>query len=519
MDVFLSVLSVAGIILGAVLLIMIISLLLSAILYESVCGKRFEIYDSAHLPDLNDYKGLVNEPVTFPSKRGYKYTGFYYHDESYDSFRGLIVFSHGIFDGQLSYLPEIAYFARRGYKIFAFDNSGSHLSGGKSLRGLPQSAEDLDAALSFVTKTNTLPLYLFGHSWGGYAVSAVHCYHLYDIKAVFVQSGFDQTSEMVLEEGSAMMGRWIYILRAYIKLYERMKYGKAAGYTAHAGIAKATANGTKFLILHSTDDKTISLKNSVLANVEKNDNITLITEKNKGHNSLDSDRAIKHKAQLDTLFETTYPKNQRTNKNRRELFSEKVDKQIYYELDGKLMKLIHIRDTAKLLILVSVSFLLCTVEDTFGAAVPFSSLVAVMASGITINRIRPEAAERLSARFGRIWVAAEIVLFVLVGAAVDINYAVSAGISAVILIFAVLLFRMAGVAVCLIKTKIPFKQRLFCCLAYLPKATVQAAIGGVPLAMGLSCGNIVLTVAVLSIIITAPLGAFLIDLTYKKLLD
>lgn len=145
---------------------------------------------------------------------------------------------------------------------------------------------------------------------------------------------------MVLEEGSAMMGRWIYILRAYIKLYERMKYGKAAGYTAHAGIAKATANGTKFLILHSTDDKTISLKNSVLANVEKNDNITLITEKNKGHNSLDSDRAIKHKAQLDTLFETTYPKNQRTNKNRRELFSEKVDKQIYYELDGKLMKLI-----------------------------------------------------------------------------------------------------------------------------------------------------------------------------------
>ena len=320
MDVFLSVLSVAGIILGAVLLIMIISLLLSAILYESVFGKRFEIYDSAHLPDLNDYKGLVNEPVTFPSKRGYKYTGFYYHDESYDSFRGLIVFSHGIFDGQLSYLPEIAYFARRGYKIFAFDNSGSHLSGGKSLRGLPQ--------------------YLFGHSWGGYAVSAVHCYHLYDIKAVFVQSGFDRTSEMVLEEGSAMMGRWIYILRAYIKLYERMKYGKAAGYTAHAGIAKATANGTKFLILHSTDDKTISLKNSVLANVEKNDNITLITEKNKGHNSLDSDRAIKHKAQLDTLFETTYPKNQRTNKNRRELFSEKVDKQIYYELDSKLMKLI-----------------------------------------------------------------------------------------------------------------------------------------------------------------------------------
>ena len=106
----------------------------------------------------------------------------------------------------------------------------------------------------------------------------------------------------------------------------------------------------------------------------------------------------------------------------------------------------------------------------------------------------------------------------LVGAAVDINYAVSAGISAVILIFAVLLFRMAGVAVCLIKTKIPFKQRLFCCLAYLPKATVQAAIGGIPLALGLGCGNIVLAVAILAILITAPLGAFAIELSYRKLL-
>ena len=329
-----------GIIIGAVLLIMIISFLLSAALYESVFGKRFEIYDSAHLPDLNDYPGLVNEPVTFPSERGYNYTGFYYHDEKYDSFKGLIVFSHGIFDGQLSYLPEIAYFAKHGYKVFGFDNTGCHLSGGKSLRGLPQSAEDLNAALKFVTKDNKLPLFLFGHSWGGYAVSAVHCYNLYDIKGVFVQSGFDSSCEMVLEEGSAMMGRWIYILKSYIKLYERIKYGKAARYTAHAGIAKASANGTKFMILHSTDDKTISLKNSVLANVAKNDNITLVTEKQKGHNSLDSNRAIKHKEQLDSLFEASFPKKQRTNKNRRAFFKEKVDKKIYYELDSKLMKLI-----------------------------------------------------------------------------------------------------------------------------------------------------------------------------------
>ena len=111
-----------------------------------------------------------------------------------------------------------------------------------------------------------------------------------------------------------------------------------------------------------------------------------------------------------------------------------------------------------------------------------------------------------------------MILFVLVGATVNISYAISAGISAVMLIFGVLLFRMAGVFVCMIKTKLNMRERLFCVIAYMPKATVQAAIGGVPLSMGLACGNIVLTVAVLAIIITAPLGAFLIDLTYKRFL-
>lgn len=125
-------------------------------------------------------------------------------------------------------------------------------------------------------------------------------------------------------------------------------------------------------------------------------------------------------------------------------------------------------------------------------------------------------AERLSVKFNKLWVGAEVMLFVLVGATVDIQYAVSAGIATVVLIFAVLVFRMLGVFLCLLKTKLTVKERLFCMAAYMPKATVQAAIGGVPLAMGLSCGNIVLTVAVTAILITAPLGAFLIELTYKN---
>lgn len=180
---------------------------------------------------------------------------------------------------------------------------------------------------------------------------------------------------------------------------------------------------------------------------------------------------------------------------------------------------VHVRDSVKVLLLLCFSFLLVALEDALEGIVPISGLIAVMSLGIALQRKRDIVARRLSLKFSKLWVAAELLLFVLVGATVDLHYAYAAGLSAVILIFGVLLFRMAGVWVCLFKTKLLFKERLFCVLAYMPKATVQAAIGSVPLSMGLSCGNIVLTVAVLAILITAPLGAFLIDLTYKKLLS
>ena len=179
---------------------------------------------------------------------------------------------------------------------------------------------------------------------------------------------------------------------------------------------------------------------------------------------------------------------------------------------------IHIRDTAKVMILLSISFLLVTAEDRFGETIPFSGLLAVMGMGIALKRKRAVVAVRLSSKFNKLWVMAEIMLFVLVGATVDLHYAASAGIAAVVLILGVLIFRMAGVWCCMLGTNLNKKERIFCMFAYMPKATVQAAIGGMPLAMGLSCGNIVLTVAVLSILITAPLGAFLIDATYRKLL-
>ena len=185
---------------------------------------------------------------------------------------------------------------------------------------------------------------------------------------------------------------------------------------------------------------------------------------------------------------------------------------------AKFFQKFHMRDTVKVIILLSIAFLMVSFEDAYAEIIPFASLIAVMCLGISLQRNREKAAVRLSSKFNKLWVAAEILLFVLVGATVDVNNAFTAGFAAVILIFGVLVCRMAGVFVCLLRTKLNMQERCFCMLAYLPKATVQAAIGGLPLAMGLSCGNIVLTVSVLAILITAPLGAFAIDLTYKRLL-
>ena len=179
----------------------------------------------------------------------------------------------------------------------------------------------------------------------------------------------------------------------------------------------------------------------------------------------------------------------------------------------------HIRDSGKVLIILSISFLLVTLEQHLDGVIGFSGLLAVMAMGATIQQKKYELSKRLSGKFSKLWVGAEVLLFVLVGAIVDINYALKAGLFSIVLIFCVLVFRMIGVFLCLVKTKLNKKERLFSAIAYMPKATVQAAIGGIPLAMGLACGDIALTVAVLAILITAPLGAVLIDVTYNKLLE
>ena len=178
-----------------------------------------------------------------------------------------------------------------------------------------------------------------------------------------------------------------------------------------------------------------------------------------------------------------------------------------------------IRSSNKTIIIIGTAFLLMSIETWLEGTVAVSGLLAVMSMACAIRiRTAEIVSARLSEKMGKLWLAAEIMLFVLVGAAVDIRYTMKAGLAAVALILFALLFRSIGVLICMIGTELNFKERMYCVIAYIPKATVQAAIGSVPLSLGLPCGNIVLSVAVLSIIITAPLGAFAMDFSYKRLL-
>ena len=182
-------------------------------------------------------------------------------------------------------------------------------------------------------------------------------------------------------------------------------------------------------------------------------------------------------------------------------------------------KKVHIRDTSKVLIILSISFFLVVIEDKMTTAITFSALIAIMFIGIGLQKKREVVAKRLSVKYGKLWVAAEVFLFVLVGATVNIEYLGKVGAKAFIVIIGALAFRMFGVFICLLGTSLKKKERLFTMMAYTPKATVQAAIGSVPMAMGLPCGQIVLSMAVMAILITAPLGALGMDGTFEKLLE
>lgn len=185
----------------------------------------------------------------------------------------------------------------------------------------------------------------------------------------------------------------------------------------------------------------------------------------------------------------------------------------------KLYKTVHLRDSAKIIMLLSVSFLLLELEQQLKGILPMSGLLAIMSMGLAINQFYHILAKRLSIRYNQLWVGAQLLLFVLVGATVDLSYVIQAGLPVILLVIIALMVRMIGVLVSLWPSSLTAKERLFTMLSYTPKATVQAAIGAVPLAMGLESGALILTVAVLAILITAPLGSLAIEKTYFKLLE
>lgn len=192
---------------------------------------------------------------------------------------------------------------------------------------------------------------------------------------------------------------------------------------------------------------------------------------------------------------------------------------LYLFFETAYAKKHYVRNSMKVIIVLGFSFLLIAIEGWLEGKIAVSGLLAVVSMACVLKmKCTSFVSKRLSEKFGKLWFAAEVILFVLVGAAVDIRYTLDAGLAAVAMIFAALIFRSFGVWLCTVKTSLTLKERAFCVIAYLPKATVQAAIGSVPFAAGLPCGKIVLSVAVMAIIITAPLGAFGMDFTYKKFL-
>jgi NhaP-type Na+/H+ or K+/H+ antiporter len=184
-----------------------------------------------------------------------------------------------------------------------------------------------------------------------------------------------------------------------------------------------------------------------------------------------------------------------------------------------ILKKTNFKTAINILIIISSSFLMIGLENMLKDYISISSLLGIMVIGIILLFRNKEQAKQLSDGYNNLWIFFEIILFVLVGATVDFSYAINNGLMAILILIIGLLFRTLGVLLCLIKTKLTFKERLFTILAYIPKATVQASIGGIALTLGLSCGSIILTVSVISILITAPIGAILIDNLSSKLLD
>ena len=287
-----------------ILLFLIIPMLITTIAYESNFGMRVDVSNSSY---SEDYFDMLKEEVSFASNNGQTLRGYIYKKDNTYTPKALIVFSHGYLNTHNDYLNQINYFVQNNYMVLAYDNTGSGMSDGNNLIGLAQSPLDLDAALSFVESSNELKNYtvfLYGHSWGGYAVTAVLNYD-HKVDGVVSRSGFNNSRDMLIEYGKRLYGGWLGLLSPYAYIYEKIKFGSSIDDNGIKGINHS--KDTSILLLHSKDDDTISLNNSLLAYKDKFVNperIQTILYDNKTHDVVKSDEAIKYSEELseDTVY-------------------------------------------------------------------------------------------------------------------------------------------------------------------------------------------------------------------------
>ena len=298
---------ISSLIILVILLFIFLPMTITIVAYNSNFGMRVAVSEDSFSEDDFD---MLREEVSFPSNKGQILRGYIYRkDDSYTP-KALIVFSHGYTNTHNDYLNQIYYFVENGYIALAYDNTGCGMSDGEDMIGLAQSPLDLSSALTFVENNDNLKgynVFLYGHSWGGYAVTAVLNYG-HKVDGVVSRSGFNNSRDMLIEYGKRLYGNWLGLLSPYAYIYEKIKFGNDVDKNGIKGINSAP--NTPILLLHSKNDEVISLSNSLLAYKDEMVNpnrIQTILYEDKTHDVVKSYDAIEFSKTLDD--NTVYTKD------------------------------------------------------------------------------------------------------------------------------------------------------------------------------------------------------------------
>lgn len=317
--------------------------IVSVIVYDSIFKVRIQTPTDV-IFTADDYDGLTVENLSFVTKQGHKLAGYKYIMDTTDSPKGVVVLAHGFGGGgHCGYMPVIAYFASNGYAVFTYDATGNDASEGEYVGGFPQGVIDLDYAIQYVkndTDYDDLPIFLFGHSWGGYSIGNVLEFHP-DVSGAVLFAGFNESKLLIRQTGYDYVGGLVDLMVPYVQAYEWIKYGKYALTSANDGFT--AAENAKIMIVHSTDDETVFQSNGYDLFMEEhgnNDRVKFILYENRGHNDLFySDETIEYRDRIDDEFDEYVEANglEDTDEVHAEYRREYMDYSKYYKLDEKLM--------------------------------------------------------------------------------------------------------------------------------------------------------------------------------------